>query len=377
MRPGANVREAAEYGTWRATPAATIAPMSQNLDPALHVVVPCSLAAAAADAARQGQRFPALESLFAGATISRANHSLEQATAALLGIEQVPVPIAALRLAGAEATAARDGFWLCADPVRVQLSVDNVHIVGRCDDLTPDETAAIVATLNEALGGDGLTFVATDPKQWYVRCAAEQAVSTVPLRRAIGPAIRGLLPRGDAGPRWRTLLNEAQMVLHAHPINVAREDAGRARVGSLWWWGEGRWPTFTTASIDVASGGPAWIASACAMNEVVRGTSGAGEAMRNAAAGKRVLWIVADDWEADALDPVGGLEGHDRMLQPLGAALASRRIAGATLWFADDDATLRAACTPPPRSLRESLRRMTGRDAPRVPLAETLARVPR
>ena len=196
--------------------------MSQNPDPALHVVVPCALAAAAADAARQGQRFPALESLLAGATIARAPRSLEQATAAQVGIEQVPVPIAALRLAGADVAAARDGFWLCADPVRVQLSVDNVHIVGRCDDLTADETAAIVATLNEALGGDGLTFVATDPMHWYVRCAAEQNVSTIPLRRAIGPAIRGLLPRGDAGPRWRTLLNEAQMLLHAHPVNAAR-----------------------------------------------------------------------------------------------------------------------------------------------------------
>jgi len=375
MRPGANVREAAEYGTWRATPAATIAPMSQNLDPALHVVVPCSLAAAAADAARQGERFPALESLLAGATISRAPHSLEQATAALLGIEQVPVPIAALRLASTDVAAARAGFWLCADPVRVQLSVDNVHIVGRCDDLTADESEAIVATLNEALGGDDMTFVATDPQHWYVRCAAEQVVSTVPLWRAIGPAIRDLLPRGDAGPRWRTRMNEAQMLLHAHSVNAAREDAGRSRVGSLWWWGEGRWPDFSTAAIDVASGGPAWIASACTLNDIVRGVGGIDEAMRSAASGKRVLWIAADDWETDALDPVARLAGHDPMLQPLAAALAARRIAGATLWFADDDATLRAACTPPPRSLRESLRRMTGRDAPRMPLAETLARV--
>jgi hypothetical protein len=90
-----------------------------------------------------------------------------------------------------------------------------------------------------------------------------------------------------------------------------------------------------------------------------------------------VLWTVAHFGDASAVHPVGGPAGHDRLLQPLGAALASRRMAGATLWFADDDATLRVACTPPPRSLRESLRRMTGRDAPRVPLAETLARAPR
>ena len=113
------------------------------------------------------------------------------------------------------------------------------------------------------------------------------------------------------------------------------------------------------------------------MNDIARGPGGIDEAMRSAASGKRVLWIAADDWEADALDPVAGLAEHDRMLQPLAAALAARRVAGATLWFADDDAALRAACKPPPRSLRESFRKMTGRDAPRVPLAETLARVSR
>jgi hypothetical protein len=346
-----------------------------NPDPALHVVVPTALATVAADAARQGQRFPALESLLAGATIARRPQSLEQAVATPLGIGQPPVPIAALRLAAAEPDAARDGFWLCADPVRVQLSVDNVHIVGRCDDLTPDETTAIVATLNESLGGDGLTFVATDPRQWYVRCAADEALSTVPLRRAIGPAIRELLPRGAAGPRWRTRMNEAQMLLHAHPVNTIREDAGRARVGSLWWWGEGRWPTSSTAAVDVVCGGPAWVGSACRINGIARSAGGADEALRSIASGKRVLWILADDWEADALDPVAGLAAHDRMLLPLAEAIAARRLDTAALWFDADDETLRAVCTAPRRSLGESLRRLTGRAGSSAPLAETLARV--
>ena len=96
------MRGAAECAAAGKLPAATIAPMSHNPDPTLHVIVPTALATAATDAARQGQRFPALETLLAGATIARRPQSLEQAVATPLGIGQPPVPIAALRLAAAD-----------------------------------------------------------------------------------------------------------------------------------------------------------------------------------------------------------------------------------------------------------------------------------
>ena len=40
----------------------------------------------------------------------------------------------------------------------------------------------------------------------------------------------------------RTLMNEIQTVLHAHPANRQREDEGRLPINSLWLWGPGQLP---------------------------------------------------------------------------------------------------------------------------------------
>jgi hypothetical protein len=60
-----------------------------------------------------------------------------------------------------------------------------------------------------------------------------------PLSVVAGRSVVRQLPE-TAEARWlRRLLNEAQMVLHEHPANRQREDAGRATINSLWLWGAG------------------------------------------------------------------------------------------------------------------------------------------
>lgn len=352
--------------------------MSLNRDPALHVVVPCALVAAAEAAARRGTRLPALESLLAGARLERIDETLEHVAGRLLGIEGLP-PLAALRLAATDATAAHDGFWVCADPVRVQLSVDNVHITGPCDDLAPDEATSVVAALNEHLAGDDLRFIMADARHWYARCDHDALLSTTPLWRAIGPPVRGLLPAGADGARWRTLMNETQMVLHAHPVNVAREEAGRPRIGSLWWWGEGSWPRFSTPAVDIVAGGPAWLSAARAASGIDRATDDIAGVIGAAAGGKRAMWVATGEWEVAATaDHLARLTDWDLLLQPLADALTARRLTAVALLFDDDGATLRATCAPAPGSLRGLLRRWAGGHAPAsAPLAETLARMQR
>ena len=67
-----------------------------------------------------------------------------------------------------------------------------------------------------------------------MREAAQLEVQADP--RSLGAARRRAC-RQSAGD---ALLNEAQMVLHAHPVNEAREARGEPAVNSLWLWGAGR-----------------------------------------------------------------------------------------------------------------------------------------
>ena len=42
--------------------------------------------------------------------------------------------------------------------------------------------------------------------------------------------------------RWRSLITEAQVILHQHPRNRERLAQGRAAINALWFWGAGRLP---------------------------------------------------------------------------------------------------------------------------------------
>ena len=79
----------------------------------------------------------------------------------------------------------------------------------------------------------------------------------------LGDDVFAHLPQGDAGRRWRRLLNEAQVILHNHPVNAARAQAGRVTVNTVWFWGGGGLPdSVRTAHGSVASADPVLLALA-------------------------------------------------------------------------------------------------------------------
>ena len=63
----------------------------------------------------------------------------------------------------------------------------------------------------------------------------------------IGKDIREFLPGGPDGKFWHRTLNEIQMLLHHHPVNVAREQRGELAVNSIWPWGGGMLPGEATS----------------------------------------------------------------------------------------------------------------------------------
>lgn len=164
-------------------------------------------------------------------------------------------PIAPLTLAldGGEPGSA---YWLRADPVHIKVSREGLHLVDSgLFDLSADEAQGFIDALNAQFADSGLTFVAPHPKRWYVRCGEPPAIATHAVSEVAGKEVQRHLPDGEQALDWHRKFNEAQMLLHAHPANEAREERGEPAVNSVWFWGGGTTPAvpghhFATVSSD-------------------------------------------------------------------------------------------------------------------------------
>ena len=134
--------------------------------------------------------------------------------------------------------------WLRADPghVRADMGVGRLLACGELG-LTPDEAEALLRPLRPLFGDEGFPISAPHPARWYLMLPREvQLPAFADPDDVLGDDVFAHLPQGDAGRRWRRLLNEAQVILHNHPVNAARAQAGRVTVNTVWFWGGGGLP---------------------------------------------------------------------------------------------------------------------------------------
>lgn len=189
-------------------------------------------------------RLPALETLLARGTLHDVPvEGLEAALCEALGIaRQQDWPIAPLALA-AENVAPGEAWWLRADPVHLRVMRDRIVLAGSdVLDVTREEADALAASISRHFGAE-LAPQVHHPQRWYLRFDAPPDLRTTPLSVAIGRDIDPLLPQGKDAMAFRAQLNELQMLLHDHPVNLAREARGAPAVNSLWLWGGGRAPS--------------------------------------------------------------------------------------------------------------------------------------
>jgi len=151
-----------------------------------------------------------------------------------------PLPAAALRWFALQEHPG-EADWLCLDPVQLRVQERSLIV----DDpqrleLSGEEAAALAVSLAPTLAALGQLAVIS-PHAWNLRLSAG-APAFQALPEAAGRSVSAL-PLDPAYGPWRHAINEAQMILHTHPVNQARAAAGRPVVNSLWPWGGGRLPT--------------------------------------------------------------------------------------------------------------------------------------
>ncbi len=204
------------------------------------------------EAAIQGLRLPALETLVARGTLqSCPADGVEAALCEVLGIQrQQDWPLAPITLE-ADGGSAGDAYWLRADPVHLRVMRDRIVLTDNSAlEVSRQEADALVTTIGEHFGY-ALQPLPLHPKRWYIHTPQPPQLVTTPLSVATGRAIDPLLPQGaDAGP-YRARLNELQMLLHEHPVNQAREARGALPVNALWLWGGGDKPAVPTTRVPL------------------------------------------------------------------------------------------------------------------------------
>jgi hypothetical protein len=256
--------------------------------------------------AAAAQRLPALELLLARGRKKR-NASLGIHAWLQQAFELEALPAGALTLLGCGRDPG-EAHWARADPVHLQLMRDHALVVPV--EPTAQEADALVAAVNAHF--PEMRVTACGPSTWCAQVKEGAFVGGAPALESAGAPAE--LPREAAG-----LLNEIQMLLHAHPVNEARE----VPVNSLWFWGGGRAPRAAQAPWQSVS----------ADDPVALG------AARLAGARHRPLPRSAEEW-LDRLPEDGRhlaiLDGDASVLEqtwfaPLLAALRSGRIGMVTI----------------------------------------------
>jgi hypothetical protein len=148
-----------------------------------------------------------------------------------------------------DANDAAGPLWLRADPAYAMADAVTGRLMA-CGDigLTNAESDELARALRPLFGDAGFPLEATQPSRWYLRCPAEARLPRFAAPESVlGDDLMRHLPSGDNERQWRHLFNEAQIILHNHPINARRVQRGMMPANTLWFWGAGRLPEWARA----------------------------------------------------------------------------------------------------------------------------------
>lgn len=143
----------------------------------------------------------------------------------------------------------KQGFWLRADPVHFKADLDHAILIDHQQlNVLQSEADALIAAFNAHFKDDGLKLVSTHPDRWYLCSEKNIAIETTRLEDAVGRNVNHFLPNGEYAMKWRSFLNESQMLFFMHDVNELREQQGLLTINSLWLWGEGASTALPTSS---------------------------------------------------------------------------------------------------------------------------------
>lgn len=123
--------------------------------------------------------------------------------------------------------------WLLAEPIECQADKNAIYCLGSAH-LHVDQSEAnhLIDSLNQHLVSAGMRLYAPEPTRWLLALSEPLEVQTQSLNTIVNRALS----------QTPSLFTELQMLLHKHPVNLAREAAGKPLIHACWLSGEGKLP---------------------------------------------------------------------------------------------------------------------------------------
>jgi hypothetical protein len=141
----------------------------------------------------------------------------------------------AARQAQHDGIAVGNAAWGLLTPVHWQVGAEAIHLADPAElHLSEADSRTLLELLRPWFEGEGFTVAWGAPLRWYVAHPSLATLSAASLDRVLGRNVDRWLPGEPEARLIRRLQNEAQMLLHTHPINQAREARGVSTVNSFW-----------------------------------------------------------------------------------------------------------------------------------------------
>lgn len=129
--------------------------------------------------------------------------------------------------------------WLRADPVHFRADPKLVLMFApSVEEIAEDEADGFLDALRAAIP-EYEWRRGTNPARWYVKGAELDATPSLGPAWLHGRSVTPFFPQDVAHRRWRRLMSEAQMAMHAAPPNEQRSARGAAPLNAIWLWGGG------------------------------------------------------------------------------------------------------------------------------------------
>ncbi len=153
--------------------------------------------------------------------------------------------------------AAAQGIKLAPDDWAVRCNL--VSVIGgvmrsfTADHITSSEAAELVKAVQWRLGAENLEFVPGVSYRNLLICRGGKVpapfsseTKTTPPHDITDQPVAPYLPTGPGSELLNTLMGFSRPLLASHPVNFARQDAGKLPATQVWLWGQGKTPFLTS-----------------------------------------------------------------------------------------------------------------------------------